>query len=424
MINRKSTHYTQFFSILLFTLIGLFFCNIQAVLSQNGQPGNKKIISKNEIFSDSKASSRKRESLHNATTKYTIPTIDLEKGIQATVNSIPKEFIKNIDYVALENRNECDMNNIKKVIITKKFILICNYPGLYQFNTKGEFIRKIGKQGNGKNDYKDVQDFVADTINKTIIVLDENARKLLYFSFEGKFIKSNDTIPEYSDGIEMCESQRLLIHIANPKGNSKYRYVFINNIGQVINTITNPISFKPKRKIVDLFDKEGYTYQLNGILHVMDILCDTIYAVNKNYSLTPKYLLHSGKYKFSPDYRFNYFDLFDSKNIYALPGSIFESSNYIMIKVDIGLNARYIFYNKLTKKVVSVVSNEGLKNNFDGGGNIKPKTQFENTIYQVIEKKTINTNLKEYNYSADKKAKLNELMKSTNSKYILMKIYI
>jgi len=102
------------------------------------------------------------------------------------VNDDVSQWIQQIRIIPLEYCENCLVGEIRKVIKVKDYLVISDYSGsLFLFNLKGEFIRKIGSQGDAPQQYAIMTDFTVDEQSKTIYVNAIGA--LVAYDFQGNF---------------------------------------------------------------------------------------------------------------------------------------------------------------------------------------------------------------------------------------------
>lgn len=124
----------------------------------------------------------------------------------------PTEFgcvIDSIRTVKLESSKDNLISYCNRLIVHEDTIVVFDLSQqiVFIFNTKGEFLRKINKQGKGPEEYIRVEDV---HINKSgdLVLFDAPRRELLYFNLDGQFLRKEKissiqscfNIREYNDG--------------------------------------------------------------------------------------------------------------------------------------------------------------------------------------------------------------------------------
>lgn len=106
------------------------------------------------------------------------------------------ELVDSFRLIPLETNEECLIGEITKIVALKNGYIIFDKrnKNIFQFDTQGKFLKRIGNIGNGPQEYSDPYDVSLDALKKQIIVVDLTARKLVIFDYDGNFVK---TTPMY-----------------------------------------------------------------------------------------------------------------------------------------------------------------------------------------------------------------------------------
>ncbi len=100
------------------------------------------------------------------------------------------EFLDSITPIPLETKAQCQIGNICKfkVINGKIYVLDDSQNSLFIFDSKGNFLNKISKQGHGPGEYLKLCDFLID--NNIIEIL--GYKKIIKFNLNGNYIDEID----------------------------------------------------------------------------------------------------------------------------------------------------------------------------------------------------------------------------------------
>lgn len=110
------------------------------------------------------------------------------------------EISSNIDVVPLETKDESLISSIADMIITNTDILIEDVRnGVLRFSRNGDFINKIGKKGNGPDEYIMLEQIEYDEINREVYFF--TGRGIKVYSLEGHYkrIISDKSVSEFYD---------------------------------------------------------------------------------------------------------------------------------------------------------------------------------------------------------------------------------
>jgi hypothetical protein len=108
------------------------------------------------------------------------------------------DIVDSVKFIKLETTDESLIGEIRHVIF---------YDGLYYINEKksasvlvfdetGKYKFKISKKGRGPGEYGEISRLLIDKKNRRILIYDVHARKMIYYTLEGQFVKE---IHNFSD---------------------------------------------------------------------------------------------------------------------------------------------------------------------------------------------------------------------------------
>ncbi|MFI3304453.1 MAG: 6-bladed beta-propeller [Rikenellaceae bacterium] len=77
------------------------------------------------------------------------------------------------------------ISQVRKVLIApNKDFIIRDKSGVYQFSKDGDYIRTIGSRGRSRREYLYLGDICVDYTTNTLLILDEGAPKVLFYSHQ------------------------------------------------------------------------------------------------------------------------------------------------------------------------------------------------------------------------------------------------
>ncbi len=217
------------------------------------------------------------------TDKFKVIDIKLTEPITNPKYSL---FIKDYEFVPLETTENSLIGRITKILTTEKELFILDSfssKGIFVFDRKGKFLRKIGSSGTGPGYYQQPMDFILDKKQKKIHVLD-NGVKVLVYNFNGKYLtekRLKDFNASYFEKLDTehfawiqggIEDHLLVSDSAFNKKFSKFPYTIRSK--EVF--ITHPFQ------------------KISESLFFRKHLNDTIYQVTSN-EITPYLILNYGK---------------------------------------------------------------------------------------------------------------------------------
>lgn len=200
------------------------------------------------------------------------------------------------EFIALETREECLIDMIDEVVVTDSIILVHGpfEMVLHIFDRKGKYINTISG-GRGAGEPETLRVWYVDTTNNRISNLDLYSGSWMHYTFAGEHI---ETIP-IDDSLRKILSPEYIADIA-PIDDEHFLAVYSD--GSTIDHKFNILSRKDM-SVVDGFVKqrhwEGFDFQCSsvsivGVGEFMSFapMYDTIYSLNADYKVRPKYVVH------------------------------------------------------------------------------------------------------------------------------------
>lgn len=200
-----------------------------------------------------------------------------------------RDIADSISYLPLETNDEIIIGNIVSVTIIENGYLINDaFRTLYFFNMSGKFIWRIDQQGRGPNEYEILNPGLAvDNSTNEIIIPDR--RRLLFFNFNGEFVKELN-LQFFVDQVYAMPDGAFLVSNSNP--NNRILAYVISRRGDIIKEY---YQHNLKKKIDDRgresqftnasIESYGNTVLLNS--------GDTVWEINSDYDREIRYILNT-----------------------------------------------------------------------------------------------------------------------------------
>lgn len=195
------------------------------------------------------------------------------------------EFTDEIQMIPLETNDLSLLTDVEKLVMTKDFIFIIekkNVEGIFMFDRKGHFIRKIGSRGEGPDEFISCRDFSLDEKEEILYLYDIPRKRILSFSFKNEFLKEFKmnyyaTRFEYYNGL-------FYLYTENPDfGNPLSSLVIKDKNGNIIN------SYYPAKKMQ--YSKISTVFQKTPMgLYFFQNMVDSIFVL-KQKQLDPLYFV-------------------------------------------------------------------------------------------------------------------------------------
>jgi hypothetical protein len=123
-------------------------------------------------------------------------------------------------------------------------------------------------------------------------------------------------------------------HIQNDSGQTKYKAILINRYGKVWHYYQNNDLLKNKESRVVGGSTQIFIF--NRTLHFKEQFNDTLFSLSSDYELLPEYCFNLGNLKMPSSVRVNFNEYFEKINDYVAIVDIFQTENYLFLKVNLG----------------------------------------------------------------------------------------
>ncbi len=269
----------------------------------------------------------------------------LKKNINIDLSTL------NCEYIDLETVDGSLIGNIDKIyyVNDKIYVLDKEIAGaIFIFDNKGKFISKIDAKGQGPGEYAEIDDFLVDMQTQEILILDYDQSKIIYYL--GNKFKNEVKITEDFENFTQIKNH--IIGINNYCYNKDGCYkisIFNKNLKlkkQIMPTPNNAdnVSWDLKRTI----------HKYNDSLFLTEPFTNYIYAIDKNFNVSPCYYINFGKDSLDVNKnemkRDKFLNYIDNTNKAFLVDNFLEMGNIISFN---------FFYNK--KQVFCFSHSDGSK---------------------------------------------------------------
>ena len=312
--------------------------------------------------------------LHGQSFSEDIPyNIDIKKNIRNIKTINLRDIGKELEYIPLETTSECLIGSIKDVEFNDTYIFVSQVDRLLQFEINGKFIRQIGSQGRGPEEYLSVGDFCINNLTQEIYIL--SYHQILVFDFNGH-LKRTFKVSEVPSEVISIDRNRFMFHSPNVPGSKSFRlysWIITDKEGITLETFKNHLMRVSQPGLVIM---RTPLYLFNNTPHFMEFGVDTLYYFQEAQK-KPYAILNLENLKMDPDPLITPStkqkvanDLFGT----FWTNSIYENNDFLFIKFFRGLSdsAMCTIYNKKTD-VVTILEGNAFRNDIDGGLDFWPK---------------------------------------------------
>jgi hypothetical protein len=209
-----------------------------------------------------------------------------------------------IEYIQLETKDDCLISGGKVwYFFTDDFIFITNRDHILKYSRSGKFIRKIGAPGRGPGEIDLIVNMSILPDKKLIVVQTNVGRKLLYFTFEGDFVKTV-TFTSYVPYVKVLRDGKYLTHDDGGSGKNKYTFSLVNEKMDTLSVIKNYNRWVYTQNIsigIGYPQFEPY-YESEGRNYFKTMYNDTVFSVSID-KIIPSYYIDLGKYRLPNELR-------------------------------------------------------------------------------------------------------------------------
>lgn len=210
------------------------------------------------------------------------------------------EIADSVTYIKLgsinANGEEKFLRDIRNIVFTDDNIVVNDFTTVLLFDKVGNFIRQIGRRGQGPSEYLWAHGTAVDSNNKKIYI--GNETKTVVYDFNNNFINSFPVKEEFNR-MQFIGDGKLLINRTNMYGTLKNKLSLIDSIGNDLKAYPNYYNFTSQANMVIMVGESNVNKNFyatrEGILYKEEYN-DSIYSFDKDYNLKPAIFLNLGKY--------------------------------------------------------------------------------------------------------------------------------
>lgn len=144
------------------------------------------------------------------------------------------EIADTVEYLELKTPKDIIIAHIMDIIPVDDELIIYLRDGLYKFTQKGEYIKTIGRSGQGPGEYSLIYSIAVDLNKKEIIIADGG--QVLFYDLDGNFLRCGKWGSFFRIGIP--DSILWVSELAHRR--IKYIAFALNNKGDTIVSMPNP----------------------------------------------------------------------------------------------------------------------------------------------------------------------------------------
>ena len=268
-------------------------------------------------------------------------------------------------------------------ITTDNIYISMRDVGILKYDRQGKFVGIIARRGRGPGELQYGFNFAVDERTGNVFVIDHSYITKVY-SDNGTFLReiSLNSIEEFGWGGDIAIFNSLLFYPNSlGTGNSKYAWVFLDTLGNLVASKKNSVPHFQTNS-----ERDATIYKFGNRLSYFNYFNDTIFSISPDLSYKGEYLFAQGEHRWPKNGITTGSIAETSAQIFKLfdPGKILETKRFIIERysyLDIGGTC---FIDKKSKKTflpIKLIENptwqnvrkytSNLINNLDGGMALK-----------------------------------------------------
>lgn len=168
--------------------------------------------------------------------------------IKDTVDFPVSELVSELQIIHLENSDSALVSRYH-TFASENYIGVYTMEDEYKlFDKQGNFVRKIGRQGQGPGEYRYLYDSYIDEANHRIYLMPWMQKKLFMYNFDGRFLQ-DIPVPEFFPKTRFkidTEKQLVTFLILPFKGQNKFAVLYQDFKGNILHSIdSEPFALEP-----------------------------------------------------------------------------------------------------------------------------------------------------------------------------------
>jgi hypothetical protein len=233
-------------------------------------------------------------------TESVLPVYDIV-GLSDPETVLLSSLCDDIEYIPLKTGDQL-MGNVRGIRYSAGRYAIQSGSSITVFESDGERNFAIDKQGKGPEDYLNGNVFDFDGTNNEILVYDSGHNRILTYNDKGEIVREIKNIKSVIS-INLLDEGMIFLSSDSHGGDSEFSHVIIDTGGDTLVMVENKFRFEPT--VMMVFVNECVTYSKEDRLFYHDLMDDTIFCVDKQFSVYPHAVLNTGDLRFTVEKRAN-----------------------------------------------------------------------------------------------------------------------
>lgn len=259
--------------------------------------------------------------------------VPFAKGIEKEKHLKLSDIADKVEYIWLELTDSSLLNNIADAhtIISDRYVFLHNEKAIFQFGRDGHFIRRLGRYGQGPEEYLSVSSLdILSEKNELYALVPESWKLYVYDTETGELLRK---IPMLSCGAInfLMYDDTTIVAFSQSAGESGAPRLTLGDFsGGIFKQYYHPVIDKKATGGIFMGANHRFTYRYDNKIQYKEYYVDTLYYVGRT-ELEPRYIFDLGPYSLPVEKRMEYsMDYMKDVESY-LRYDVFETDNYILM---------------------------------------------------------------------------------------------
>ncbi|MDL2243878.1 6-bladed beta-propeller [Parabacteroides sp. OttesenSCG-928-J18] len=231
-----------------------------------------------------------------------LPVLELEASLASPKELSLDDICESVEYVPLETTEENLIKYISQVVVADEIILVVHDNKCSLYSRDGKYLRQIGSQGGGPNEYNSIVRLFLDGDE---IVLIDHARRLIRYNRNGEFSGSYKMdVPSFDD-FYMFDKDLYITYHDNKSGSDKIRFYFLDTTLSVVDSVPYTQQYESEKGISVRFYTSNILSKYVDRVHCKEMLNDTIFSIDREKNIESVAVLSTGRFAPNPADRYH-----------------------------------------------------------------------------------------------------------------------
>lgn len=237
-------------------------------------------------------------SCHSSSTPSAIARLCLEQSLDTDASSGIQEKIEVVSLIPLETSDTVLLADIRKIVMADDLLFILDTEfKLRVFDMQGGFVREIGREGQGPEEYSMLTDFTIDKDRKEVLI--NGMMKIVVYDFEGNFKRNVGLKDENLQVFTYCNDKLFYIFPDKKHAEGVVSAPLISVLG-LDGALLKELPAHQLRRVGDIPFFNNIATDGTSVFYKEE-MGQILYAIRDDFAVDSVCVLDLGKYAFKPE---------------------------------------------------------------------------------------------------------------------------